>query len=91
MLICWWLVGVQMFDRWRVQRARVKQGLAAAHPWEGKGGLLYHIDLGLDLVIRVPASVQLAVQSHQASSNCLWSSSHCPVCMLYAMRRVMLL
>ena len=48
-----------MFDRWRVQRAQVKQGDTAAHPWEAKGGLLYHIDLGLDLVIRVHTSVQL--------------------------------
>ncbi|KAL3132793.1 hypothetical protein ABBQ38_006720 [Trebouxia sp. C0009 RCD-2024] len=47
------IYGVQMLDRWRVQRAQVKQGPAAAHPWEGKGGLLYHIDLGLDLVIRI--------------------------------------
>lgn len=41
-----------MFDRWRIQRAQGRQG-AVAHPWETKGGLLYHIDLGLDLVIRV--------------------------------------
>lgn len=53
------LVGVQMLDRWRVQRAQLKQGPASAHPWEGKGGLLYHIDLGLDLVIRVHPSTAL--------------------------------
>ncbi len=41
-----------MYDRWRVQRAQLKEGVPA-HPWEAKGGLLYHIDLGLDLVIRV--------------------------------------
>ncbi len=44
--------GIQMYDRWGVQRAQVKEGVPA-HPWEAKGGLLYHIDLGLDLVIRV--------------------------------------
>lgn len=60
-----------MLDRWRVQRAQVKQGPAAAHPWEGKGGLLYHIDLGLDLVIRVHTSVQPTVMADQASSSCL--------------------
>ena len=47
------IFGVQMLDRWRVQRAQMKQGPAAAHPWEGKRRLLSHIDLGLDLVIRV--------------------------------------
>lgn len=41
-----------MYDRWRTQRAQLKHG-TSAHPWEAKGGLLYHIDLGLDLVIRV--------------------------------------
>ena len=45
-----------MLDRWRMQRAQMKQGPSAVHPWEGKGGLLYHIDLGLDLVIRVHTS-----------------------------------
>ncbi len=47
-----WCVGVQMYDRWRIQRAQMKSGVGG-HPWEAKGGLLYHIDLGLDLVIRV--------------------------------------
>ncbi|DBA88735.1 TPA: hypothetical protein ACH3X1_004158 [Trebouxia sp. C0004] len=46
------IYGIQMYDRWRVQRAQVKRGVPA-HPWEAKGGLLYHIDLGLDLVIRM--------------------------------------
>ncbi|DBB08780.1 TPA: hypothetical protein ACH3X3_007445 [Trebouxia sp. C0006] len=45
------IYGIQMYDRWRVQRAQVKEGVPA-HPWEAKGGLLYHIDLGLGLVIR---------------------------------------
>ena len=54
------LAGVQMLDRWRMQRAVLKQGAAGAHPWEGKGGLLYHIDLGLDLVIRVTVSAPAA-------------------------------
>ena len=57
-LLCW-LAGVQMLDRWRMLRVQMKQGAAAAHPWEGKGGLLYHIDLGLDLVIRVIACALL--------------------------------
>ena len=47
------IYGIQMLDRWRMQRALMTQGPTAAHPWEGKGGVLYHIDLGLDLVIRV--------------------------------------
>ena len=54
------IYGIQMLDRWRVQRAQMKQGPAAAHPWEGKGGLLYHIELGLDLVIRVHISSDLS-------------------------------
>ena len=46
------LPGIQIWDRWRTSRAQAGTG-GAAPPWEGKGGLLYHIDLGLDLVIRV--------------------------------------
>ena len=44
--------GIQVWDRWRTKRAQAGAA-GAALPWEGKGGLLYHIDLGLDLVIRV--------------------------------------
>ena len=47
--------GIQIWDRWRTSRAQAGAGGAA--PWEGKGGLLYHIDLGLDLVIRVRFAV----------------------------------
>lgn len=44
--------GIQIWDRWRTRRAQAGAAAGAA-PWEGKGGLLYHIELGLDLVIRV--------------------------------------
>lgn len=62
-VLSWWLwyAGVQMYDRWRVQRAQTKQGVAA-HPWEAKGGLLYHIDLGLDLIIRVCCVIRILLQ-----------------------------
>ncbi len=61
-----------MYDRWRVQRAQVKEGVPA-HPWEAKGGLLYHIDLGLDLVIRVCCPVgtfACAQEVHAVSLIC---------------------
>ena len=56
-----------MYDRWRVQRAQVKEEVPA-HPWEAKGGLLYHIDLGLDLVIRVCCPV--GTFAHCTRSSC---------------------
>ena len=60
-----------MYDRWRVQRAQVKEGVPA-HPWEAKGGLLYHIDLGLDLVIRVccPVGIPAPPESHAVNLVC---------------------
>lgn len=51
--------GIQIWDRWRTKRAQAGAA-GAAPPWEGKGGLLYHIDLGLDLVIRVCLIVHAA-------------------------------
>ena len=60
-----------MYDRWRVQRAQVKERVPA-HPWEAKGGLLYHIDLGLDLVIRVccPVGFLAPQELHAVSLVC---------------------
>ncbi len=47
-----------------MQRAQVKEGVPA-HAWEAKGGLLYHIDLGLDLVIRVRCPVGVFARAQE--------------------------
>lgn len=65
-----------MYDRWRVQRAQTKQGVAA-HPWEAKGGLLYHIDLGLDLIIRVCCVIRILLQSICADTHLFVQLSAC--------------
>jgi hypothetical protein len=64
-----------MYDRWRVQRAQVKEAVPA-HPWEAKGGLLYHIDLGLDLVIRVCCPVETCTPQGEHAVSLLCQQSH---------------
>lgn len=68
-----------MYDRWRVQRAQTKQGVAA-HPWEAKGGLLYHIDLGLDLIIRVCCVITLLLPCSFAGTGLSVKAFACLCC-----------